>query len=181
MLPAETRKLLGLALGLVSIVKGLVVVHFVVPKLTLVLSSSALGAVWVTDALVEVSDQRAGGEGQGLLRDKALYVLTNVGLTAAGVWYQSSRAGDEMPAWTRALLYPAVKLEEMLRQLDAAFGVGRDRLHQLIFHKRPAKAAGEGAEPAAGAAGSAVGPARRWFQFGGPLRRDQQQAAAQGA
>ena len=175
-LPAETRKLLGVALGLVSIVKGLFVVHFVVPKMTLVLSSSALGAVWLTDALAAVADKRAGGEGKGVLRDKALYLLVNIGLTAAGVVFQSARAGDEMPAWTRALLYPAVRLEELLRHLDGAFGVGRDRLHQLIFHhntRAPVKAAA--------AAAPAAEPARRSFPFGGFGRGRQQQQAAQGA
>lgn len=176
-LPKETQKLLGVALGLVSIVKGLFVVHFVVPKMTLVLSSSALGAVWMTDALAEVTDQQAGGEGKGLLRDKALYLLTNIGLTAAGVFYQSSRAGDEMPRWTRALLYPALRLEEILRHLDGAFGVGRDRLHQLIFHKnRQAKTAAAAEAPVRAAAA----PARRRFGFGG-FGRGVQPQAAQGA
>jgi hypothetical protein len=193
-LPKETQKLLGVALGLVSIVKGLFVVHFVVPKMTLALSSSALGAVWITDALTEVSDQHAGGEGKGLLRDKALYLLTNLGLTAAGVLFQSSRADDEMPAWTRALLYPAVRLEEILRGVDGAFGIGRDKLHQLIFHhKRPPKAAAAAAEgtaaptPAAAAAAAAAAavaaaaePARRRFQFGFGWGR-QHQPGAQGA
>lgn len=165
-----------MALGLVSIVKGLFVVHFVVPKMTLALSSSALGAVWITDALAEVADQRAGGEGKGVLRDKALYLLSNVGLTAAGVFFQSSRAGDEMPGWTRALLYPAVRLEELLRSLDGAFGVGRERLHQLIFHKRPPKAAGDAAPAAAAAGVPPVEPAaaRRRFPFGGFGRGRQQ-------
>jgi len=181
-LPKETQKLLGVALGLVSIVKGLFVVHFVVPKMTLVLSSSALGAVWMTDALAEVTDQHAGGEGRGLLSDKALYLLTNLGLTAAGVCFQSSRTGAEMPRWTRALLYPAIVVEEILRDLDLAFGVGKDKLHQFIFHgKRPLKAAAAaGAEQAAvtppaaaaaavaaAAAAAAVEPvARRRFPFG---------------
>lgn len=178
-LPKETQKLLGVALGLVSIVKGLFVVHFVVPKMTLALSSSALGAVWITDALAEVADQRAGGEGKGVLRDKALYLLSNIGLTAAGVFFQSSRAGDEMPAWTRALLYPAIRLEEVLRSLDGAFGVGRERLHQLIFHKRKPKAAGDAVPPAGAAAAAAAPPVepaggRRRFPFGGFGRGRQQ-------
>ncbi len=196
-LPKETQKLLGVALGLVSIVKGLFVVHFVVPKMTLVLSSSALGAVWMTDALAEVADQHAGGEGRGLLRDKALYLLTNLGLTAAGVCFQSSRTGAEMPRWTRVLLYPAIRVEEILRGLDGAFGVGRDKLHQLIFHgKQPPKAAAAaaGAEQAAvtptaaaaavaaAAAAAAVKPVvRRRFPFGFGGRRRQQDDGAQGA
>ena len=59
-LPGETRKLLAVSLSLVSLVKGLFVAHFV-PKLTLAISSSALGAVWLTDALAEVADADADG------------------------------------------------------------------------------------------------------------------------
>lgn len=137
-----------MAVGLVSIVKGLFVIHFVVPKMTLALSSSALGAMWITDALAEVADQRVGGEGKSPLRDKALNLCANLLLVAVGVGFQSSQAGDEMPVWARALLYPAVRLEEALRSLDGAFGAGRERLHHLLlFHKQQhRKAADRGAE-----------------------------------
>lgn len=164
-LPKETQKVLGVAVGLVSIVKGLFVIHFVVPKMTLALSSSALGAMWITDALAEVADQRAGGEGLGALSDKALNLCTNLLLVAVGVGFQSSRAGDEMPAWARALLYPAVRLEEVLRSLDGAFGAGRERLHRLpFFHKQqqPRKAVAGDDDDDGG-----QHPARWWRRFHG--------------
>ena len=47
-MPPETKKALGLALSVVSLVKGLFVVHVVMPKMTLAISSSALGAAWLT-------------------------------------------------------------------------------------------------------------------------------------
>ena len=47
-MPPETKKALGLALSVVSLIKGLFVVHVVMPKMTLAISSSALGAAWLT-------------------------------------------------------------------------------------------------------------------------------------
>lgn len=153
-LPNETQKLLGLTVSLVSVVKGLIIVHFVVPRLTLAVSSSALGALWVTDMLVDVTDAGAGGPGKGPMHDKGLFLLSNLFWTAAGCVFQTKREGEEMPRLFQILLYPALRLEKLLRSLDAVLGSSRDKIQELITNRKPSKPS-QGVGVAAG--GVAVG------------------------
>ena len=148
-LPKETQKLLGLTVSLVSVVKGLLVVHFVVPRLTLAVSSSALGALWVTDMLVDVTDAGAGGAGKGPMHDKGLFLLSNLFWTAAGCIFQTKRAGDEMPRLFQILLHPALRLEKFLRSVDQVLGSSRDKIQELITKRKPSKLS-EGVGIAAG-------------------------------
>lgn len=144
-LPKETQKLLGLTVSLVSVVKGLIVVHFVVPRLTLAVSSSALGALWVTDILVYVTDARAGGTGKGPMHDKGLFLLSNLFWTAAGCAFQTKRAGEEMPRFFRILLYPALCLENLFHSIDAVLGSSRDKIEELVTKRKPSSSnKGEG-------------------------------------
>ena len=152
-LPRETQKLLGLTVSLVSVVKGLFVVHFVVPRLTLAVSSSALGALWVTDMLVDLTDAGAGGAGKGPMHDKGLFLLSNLFWTAAGCVFQSKRAGEEMPRLFQILFYPALRLEKFLRSLDAVLGSSRDKIQELIYRKPSEPSQGVGVA----AGGVAVG------------------------
>src|SRR6056297_202401 len=136
-LPRETQKLLGMTVSLVSVLKGLIVVHFVVPRLTLVISSSALGALWVTDMLVDVMDAGADGPGTGLLNDKCLYLLSNFFWTAVGCMYQSHREGQDMPRLIQVLLFPAVRLETLLCSLDNFLGSSREKIEYLVKKHTP--------------------------------------------
>jgi len=135
-LPKETQKLLGLTVSLVSVVKGLIVVHFVVPRLTLAVSSSALGALWITDTIMYVTDAGAGRTGKGPMHDNGLFLLSNLFWTAAGFAFQTKRAGEEMPRFFRILFYPVLCLEKFLHSLDEVLGSSRDKIEQLITKRK---------------------------------------------
>ena len=195
-LPAETKKLLGLTVSLVSLLKGLLVVHYIVPKMTVAISSSALGALFLTDTIVAVTDKQAGGPGKGWLHDKMVYLASNVLLTLAGCVFQTHRAGEEMPRVFEILLYPAVRMERFLRSLDGILGSSRDKIQAIVLGKKgpggtpgaAAAAAVAGAEPLPppaarrreGGPGGLGGLVWRWWPFGrqAAARRRQRQRAA---
>ena len=88
--------------------------------------------------LVDISDHIADEPGEGIMRDKALYLLSNLGFALIGIIYQSTRVeGAEMPSLVKSVLYPAVYIEAMLNHVDDVFGVKREELHQLLHVRKP--------------------------------------------
>lgn len=64
-IPPETRRLMSLAIAFAGTIKGLLIVNTLLPKMSLRISSSALGAYWATE--VSKKKRQKGREKWSLL------------------------------------------------------------------------------------------------------------------
>jgi len=105
-----------MGMSTVGAVKGLVLVHHVIPKLSLQISAAALGARWITDSIAELFDPYLTSQGVTPIKDHAGYALLHLGLTAAGAAFQAKNY--PCPRFIDKFLLPMEKLEHRLKAFE---------------------------------------------------------------
>ena len=115
-LPPETRRFVRQSINVLSTIEGLVIVNALLPRMSLRVTSAALGGAWLADALAETLDPTLKKHGWPVIEGHVPYVLLSAGFTAAGYGIQKRRPG-KFPFLIQRALLPLTMMEERLKAL----------------------------------------------------------------
>lgn len=122
LLPTETRRFFSAGISIASAIEGAVLIYFVVPTMSLRLSSAALGAAWVTDAIADVVDPFLEKRGWEPIEGHAAYLPIHALLTWGGYYLQTKYAGKGvLPPLIDRMLTPLTLAENSLKKMDKLF------------------------------------------------------------
>lgn len=118
-LPPETRRFLRLAIQVAGTVQGIIIVNTVLPKMSLRISSAALGAAWLTDAIAETMDPwLKAHDGWEPITGRLPYAVLQVGLTVGGYYVQKNVYPGRFPALVERFLTPLSIAEKRLKEFN---------------------------------------------------------------
>jgi hypothetical protein len=116
-LPRETQRLIAGAIGLAGTIKGVLIVNTVVPRMSLRISSAALGAAWLTDTIAEVADPWLQSQGFTPITDHVPYVVLHTALSLLGYAIQKRYEAKHLPRIIETFLSPMAVAEARLKKL----------------------------------------------------------------
>lgn len=115
-LPSETRRFIRQGIGVLGTIEGLIIVNTLLPRMSLRVTSAALGGAWLADALAEALDPTLNKHGWPVIEGHVPYVLLSAGFTAAGYGLQRQHLG-KFPFLIERALLPLTLVEEKLKAL----------------------------------------------------------------
>jgi len=121
-LPPETRRFIKLSFQIMGAIQGLLIVNTVLPKVSLRISSAALGAAWLTDAITEICDPWIQAhDGWNPMANHLPYAVLQVGLTIGGYYVQKTVYPGKIPLIVERVLSPLAFFEKRLNYLNSMF------------------------------------------------------------
>lgn len=112
-----------LSISILGAIEGLIIVNTVLPKMSLRISSAALGGAWLTEALAEALDPLLKKHNWPVIEGKLPYALLQVGFTAGG-YYMQKRFPGRYPVLIEQLLTPLSIAERQLKNFNGLFKKG---------------------------------------------------------
>lgn len=121
-LPPETRKFLKMSIQIAGMIQGLLIINTVVPKMSLRISSAALGAAWLSDAIAETCDPwLKAHEGWEPIAGRLPYAILQVSLTVGGYYVQKKVYPGRFPLLVERFLAPLGFVESRLKDFNGLF------------------------------------------------------------
>lgn len=122
LLPPETRRLIKMSIQIAGTIQGLLIINTVVPKMSLRISSAALGAAWLSDAIAETCDPwLKSHEGWEPIAGRLPYAVLQVGLTVGGYYVQKKVYPGRFPLLVERVLAPLAFAESRLKDFNGLF------------------------------------------------------------
>jgi len=116
-LPPETRRFVRLAINTVSAIEGLIIVNAVLPRMSLRITSAALGGAWLTEALAEALDPTLRKHNWPVIGGHLPHCILSAGFTVGGYAIQKRHPG-RFPFLIERALLPLTLAEERLKALN---------------------------------------------------------------
>jgi hypothetical protein len=111
-----------LSFQILGAIQGLLIVNTVLPKVSLRISSAALGAAWLTDAITEICDPWIQAhDGWNPMANHLPYAVLQVGLTIGGYYVQKTVYPGKIPLIVERVLSPLAFFEKRLNYLNSMF------------------------------------------------------------
>jgi len=122
LLPPETRRLINMSIQIAGTIQGLLIINTVVPKMSLRISSAALGAAWLSDAIAETCDpwlkEHMGWEP---IAGRLPHAVLQIGLTVGGYYVQKKVYPGRFPLLVKRFLAPLAFAESRLKDFNGLF------------------------------------------------------------
>lgn len=115
-LPPETRRFVRLGINTLGAIEGLIIVNTLLPRMSLRVTSAALGGAWLAEALAETMDPTLRKHGWPVIEGHLPYCLLSAGFTAGGYIIQKRHPG-RFPFLIERALLPLTIAEEKLKAL----------------------------------------------------------------
>lgn len=115
-LPPETRRFVRLGINGVGAIEGLIIVNTLLPRMSIRVTSAALGGAWLTEAMAEWLDPTLKKHGWPVIEGHLPYCLLSAGFTAGGYIIQKRHPG-RFPYLIERLLLPLTYAEQKLKAM----------------------------------------------------------------